>query len=111
MSESILQNQNGPGAEEVNALIARVLTVPLDTVRPDLDLVYDLGAESIDFLDLLFSLDPLVGTRVLPEQWTAWIRARLPESNAGEGITPGIIHEFALHCRAHADAPTAVDAS
>lgn len=80
-------------------LIAHVLTVPLEAVQPDVDLVYELGAESIDFLDLLFSLDELTGARVLPEAWSAWLQQRLPAAKGGAGITPAIVAEFVAHQR------------
>jgi acyl carrier protein len=83
-----------PDTEPLFRLIASVLMVPVDAVQPDVDLVYDLGAESIDFLDLMFSLDELVGGRVLPETWSAWLDERFPEAKSGKGITPAIMAEF-----------------
>jgi len=84
----------------LHEIIARVLMVPLASVRADADLVYDLGAESIDFLDLLFSLEPLVGGRVLPEHWAPWLAERLPQMRDNRGITTGIVAEFVIHERA-----------
>jgi acyl carrier protein len=81
-------------------LIASVLMVPPEAVQPHVDLVYELGAESIDFLDLLFSLDELAGGRVLPEAWSAWQKQRLPDATDGSGITPSILAEFVAHQRA-----------
>jgi acyl carrier protein len=81
-------------------LIASVLTVPVESVQPDVDLVYDLGAESIDFLDLLFRLEELADERVPPEAWSAWLRQRLPDIRTGRGITPAIVAEFVAYQRA-----------
>lgn len=89
-------------AAVLRRLIADVLSVPPESVHPDADLVYELGAESIDFLDLLFSLDPLVGSRVLPEHWAAWVEERLPDARAGRGITPRVLEEFVIFYRAFA---------
>ena len=83
----------------LHAIIARVLMVPVAAVQPGSDLVYDLGAESIDFLDLLFSMDELVGRRVLPESWGAWLSGRLPDMVGNRGITAAIVGEFARHQR------------
>lgn len=90
----------------IGRMIAEVLRVPAESVHPDADLVYELGAESIDFLDLLFSLDELVGSRVLPERWGMWIRQRLPADSAGRGITPRVIEEFVVYYRASTVAQT-----
>lgn len=97
--------------DPLNRLIAGVLMVPLEAVSPDVDLVYELGAESIDFLDLLFSLDELVGGRVLPETWSGWLRERLPESQAGQGITPAILAEFVAYQRSVLSAPASEGAA
>ena len=86
----------------VVAIIVRVLMVEPEMVTPDAELVMDLGAESIDFLDLLFQLEDLVGRRVPPEEWEAWVTARLPDPRLGKGITVRIIQEFARNCAAEA---------
>lgn len=86
-------------SETIRGIVATVLQVPIASVQPDTDLVYELGAESIDFLDLLFNLDELAGTRVLPEVWGTWIRGRLPGADQSQGITPRILEEFVLYYR------------
>jgi acyl carrier protein len=99
-------------AAAIHRIIVEVLRVPPERVHPDADLVYELGAESIDFLDLLFSLDTLVGTRVLPERWGTWLKQRLPGVNDGSGITPRVIEEFVVSYRDSASPqPSAGDAS
>lgn len=93
----------------IRAIIVNVLRVPPEKVLPDSDLVSDLGAESIDFLDLLFSLDDLVGRHVLPEHWGAWLRQRFPAGTSGR-LTPRIIEEFVVFYRAAAPQPAAGEA-
>ena len=87
-------------AAAIHRIIADVLKVPLENVRPDSDLMFELGAESIDVLDLLFNLDSLVGARVLPERWGEWLRAQSPRFSGGRGITPRAVEEFVVGYRA-----------
>lgn len=98
-------------AAAIRRIIADVLKVAPDRVHPEADLVRDLGAESIDFLDLLFSLDALVGGRVLPERWGAWLKQRLPAGSAGHGITPLVIEEFVVFYRDSLSQPAAGEPS
>ena len=76
------------------ALVATVLHVPVEKVTPEADLVAHLGAESIDFLDLIFGLEGLVGHQVLPDQWTQHVRSRITDFSKG-GITVALLEEFA----------------
>lgn len=99
MSSVPIESLDATDRETLRHAIVDVLRVPLASVHPDADLVYELGAESIDFLDLLFSLDDLVGTHVLPERWGKWIRTRLPADSQGRGITPRVLEDFILHYR------------
>jgi acyl carrier protein len=49
-----------PDAEietRVKAVVAKALDVPLDEVRNAASLIDDLGAESIDFIDIVFRLE------------------------------------------------------
>ena len=47
-----------PSVEErLRSLICIVLSMPVEQVRPESRLVDDLGAESIDFLDLRFRIE------------------------------------------------------
>jgi acyl carrier protein len=43
--------------QRVVTIVAKALNVPSDRVTPSASLVDDLGAESIDFLDILFQLE------------------------------------------------------
>jgi acyl carrier protein len=50
--------------ERLRVLIGIVLSIPVERVRPDDRLVDDLGAESIDFLDLRFRVEEVFGVKV-----------------------------------------------
>lgn len=49
---------------EMCRIVCEVLVVPRDIVTLDANLIDDLGAESIDFLDLLFRLEELLGKKI-----------------------------------------------
>ena len=56
--ESILSGVDAAAVEEkVRKIIADSLCVDLDQVTPQANLIRDLGAESIDFLDIMFRLE------------------------------------------------------
>ena len=76
-------------------IIADVLVVPLERVQPETALGADLGAESIDYLDLLFRLEEALGKPVQPSRWAEFLRRRLPGGNFGVSITVAIVREFA----------------
>ena len=47
--------------DRVRAIVAEALFVSPEDVQPDMSLMRDLGAESIDFLDILFRLEKEFG--------------------------------------------------
>ena len=67
----------------VAAIVADALDVPLADVTPSASLIDDLGAESIDFLDILFRIESAFGIKI-PEQdmWRGSIDPGTPESIA-----------------------------
>lgn len=81
--------------ELVYDLIAEVLTVPRDDVRADSALMHDLGAESIDFLDLVFRIEDIIGRRIPVGTWERYVDERLPSGDHAHTITSEIIREFA----------------
>jgi acyl carrier protein len=86
----------GPGLEEVvHQAIAEVLMVPRASVRPDSALVAELGAESIDFLDLVFHLEAALHKRIPATRWTDFVRERLDGRDLARTITPAVVLEFA----------------
>lgn len=50
--------------ERVRTSIAEALAVDLAKIRPEASLIDDLGAESIDFLDLVFRLETAYGVKI-----------------------------------------------
>jgi acyl carrier protein len=91
-----------PFADAVYDLIAEVLTVPRSSVRANTSLMRDLGAESIDFLDLVFRIEDIIGRRIKMGTWERYVDERLPEGEHSRTITSEIVREFAEResCRA-----------
>lgn len=48
----------------VTTIVADALNVPVDRVTPSASLIDDLGAESIDFLDILFRVETAFGIKI-----------------------------------------------
>lgn len=55
---------DGPVLEGVKACLAAALGVDAEKVTPPASLVRDLGAESIDFLDVIFRLEKRFGIKI-----------------------------------------------
>ena len=81
--------------DAVRGLVSDVLMVPLDSVRADSALVGDLGAESIDFLDLIFRIEDLVKRKIPTSHWGAFVGERLPGADLSRAITTAVVVEFA----------------
>ena len=82
-------------AEVVRELIAEVLTVPRESVHPSSALTQDLGAESIDFLDLVFRIEDVIGRKIPVGRWQRFVEERLPGGDHARTITAEILREFA----------------
>lgn len=54
--------------ERVRRIVAEALDRPEAEVRPSSSLIDDLGAESIDFLDLVFRLESAFGIKISEEE-------------------------------------------
>jgi acyl carrier protein len=54
--------------DRVRTIVGEALDRPLAEVRDDASLIDDLGAESIDFLDLVFRLESAFGIKIPEEQ-------------------------------------------
>ena len=79
----------------VRGIVAEVLMVPPASVRSDSALVGELGAESIDFLDLIFRIEEAIGKKIPTSRWEAFVRERLPGADLSRAITTEVVVEFA----------------
>lgn len=61
MTEALTDNQ---GLEIVRSLVAECLARDLAQVSPQSRLVNDLGADSLDFIDLIFTIEKRFGLRM-----------------------------------------------
>ena len=87
---------NGKGLDElVREIVAEVLVIPADRVVPGSALIRDLGAESIDFMDLVFRLEDALDTRIPYTRWQQFLEARLPGTDLSIAITPEVVRAFA----------------
>ncbi len=60
--------------EEVRRILVETLNVPSDAVTPEAGLIDDLGAESIDFIDIAFRLERAVGLKLPTREWGEFAR-------------------------------------
>ena len=79
----------------VTGIVAEVLMVPPASVRPDSALVSELGAESIDFLDLIFRIEEVVGRKIPTSRWEEFVNERLAGADLSRAITTSVVVEFA----------------
>ena len=54
--------------QEVQGVLVDALGVDEDEVKPDATLMADLGAESIDFLDIVFRMEKAFGIKIPREE-------------------------------------------
>ena len=84
-----------PLAEFVRRTIAEVLVVAPEDVRPGTALIRDLGAESIDFMDLVFRLEEGLDCRIPYTRWQQFVHETLAGRDPAGAITPEMIESFA----------------
>jgi acyl carrier protein len=81
--------------EFVRGIVADVLVVAPEEVRPGAALIRDLGAESIDFMDLVFRLEEGMHTRIPYTRWQQFLEGALAGRDPSVAITPETIEAFA----------------
>jgi acyl carrier protein len=87
---------NGRDLDQViRGVVAEVLVISADQVTPGIALIRDLGAESIDFLDLVFQLEEALGTRIPYTRWQRFLETRLAGADLSVAITPEVVRAFA----------------
>jgi len=79
----------------VRRLVAEVLVVPLEQVTMGRALIADLGAESIDFLDLVFQLEEALGKPIPFTRWQTYVTQRFGNGDLSQAITTEVVREFA----------------
>jgi acyl carrier protein len=79
----------------IREIVAEVLVISADQVEPDTALIRDLGAESIDFLDLVFRLEEALETRIPYTRWQDYLGNALAGADLSTAITPAVIRAFA----------------
>lgn len=80
--------------EAVRGTIAAVLVQPLESVTDDAALMRDLGAESIDMLDLVFRLEEVLGRKIPTGRWEAYLRSHLVGLDPTAAITTDFVVAF-----------------
>jgi acyl carrier protein len=80
----------------VQRIVAEVLVVPLEQVTPGSALVADLGAESIDFLDLVFHLEEALDRRIPFTRWQRYVEERFGTGDLSQAITTSVVRDFVL---------------
>ena len=83
----------------VQRIVSQVLMVDPSMVQPETTL-YALGAESIDYLDLIFRIEEVIARKVPVSRWESFVKERFPGANLAEAITVAVIAEFADRERA-----------
>lgn len=75
----------------VETAVADALGMPADEIGPDATLMDELGAESIDLLDILFRLQKSVGVKIQASDLGEYVQGGIPDEEFGderEVVTP-----------------------
>ncbi len=68
----------------VQSAVAEALSVSDDEATPDATLLGDLGAESIDLLDILFRVERKAGVKIQASELAAWVQGGIPDEEFGD---------------------------
>jgi acyl carrier protein len=79
----------------ITEIVAEVLVIPSDAIHPGASLIRDLGAESIDFMDLVFRLEDALGRSIPYTRWQRFLEVNLAGSDLSVAITPEVVRAFA----------------
>lgn len=79
----------------IRKILAEVLVVSSDEVRPGAALIRDLGAESIDFMDLVFRLEEALGGSIPYTRWQRFLELNFAGADLSVAITPEVVQAFA----------------
>lgn len=78
----------------VRTAVVEALGVDDDEVTPEATLLDELGAESIDLLDILFRLERKLGVKIQASDLAAYVQGGIPDDEFGDDN--GIITERGL---------------
>lgn len=70
--------------EAVAAAVADALGSEPDEVTADATLLGDLGAESIDLLDILFRIERALGVKIAAGELAAYVQGGIPDEDFGD---------------------------
>ncbi len=68
----------------VTEALVGALSVGEDEVTPEATLLGDLGAESIDLLDILFRLERKLGVKIQASDLAAYVQGGIPDGEFGD---------------------------
>jgi acyl carrier protein len=61
--------------QTVASVISETCGVPIDQITPSSHILNDLGADSLEFLDIAFGIDKKLGVRLPLEEWSREVNA------------------------------------
>jgi acyl carrier protein len=94
MSEAAAESTpSAPAGEQVRTIIADALGKPHDEVALSSSLMDDLGAESLDFLDIVFQLEQTFGIEITRGEMERAARGDMSDDDFAPG---GVISEAGL---------------
>jgi acyl carrier protein len=71
-------------SEAVQTAVVDALSASPDEVTPEATIMEDLGAESIDLLDILFRLERKVGIKIQAADLSAYVQGGIPDEEMGD---------------------------
>ena len=92
MSEQVAAAQKSV-EELVRAIVAESLARPIDEVLPDSNLMDELGAESLDFLDIVFRIERAFSIQITRGEMERAARGDMSEEEFAPG---GVVSEKGL---------------
>jgi acyl carrier protein len=69
----------------VRESVSEALGMGIDEVQPEQSLLDELGAESIDLLDMLFRLERKTGVKIKAAELADYVQGGIPEEEFGDG--------------------------
>src|SRR5512142_513483 len=70
--------------EAVHTSVAEALGAEEDEVAPEATLMDELGAESIDLLDILFRIERLIGVKIRAADLSDYVQGGIPDEQFGD---------------------------